>query len=68
MTFIERDYFFQIQNKAYEDDISDLRDQLSSALEHQTTKSVGSLGSDDFRHTEHHHSKVSFFGKHKINN
>ena len=48
-----------MQNKAYEDDITDLRDQLSMALEHQTTKSVGSLGSDDFRSTDHHHSKVS---------
>ena len=47
-----------MQNKAYEDDITDLRDQLSMALEHQTTKSVGSLGSDDFRSTDHHHSKV----------
>ena len=33
----------------------ELRDQLSTALENQTTKSIGSFGSDDFRPNDHHH-------------
>ena len=41
--------------KIFEDENLELRDQLSAALENQTTKSIGSFGSDDFSPNDHHH-------------
>ena len=49
----------RFQIKISEEENNDLREQLSTALEHQTTKSVGSFGSDDFRPNDHHHAKVN---------
>ena len=47
--------FSKFKIKIFEDENLELRDQLSAALENQTTKSIGSFGSDDFRPNDHHH-------------
>ena len=47
--------FSKFKIKIFEDENLELRDQLSAALENQTTKSIGSFGSDDFSPNDHHH-------------